>query len=162
MQLTHDYDSQINSGRDAEMNTTLDFLDAVKAKHGINSDYALAPVLGVTRSAVSKYRNKLDYLSDKKALLVASLLEINSGIVLAAVHAEKSKNEQEKAAWVSIWEKLGGVAAGLVVALVLGSAASPIEAKAGQVAHNVYYVKSRRRLNKNPFIAILQPFVPAF
>lgn len=126
------------------MNTTLDFLDAVKAKHGIPSDYALAPVLGVTRSAVSKYRNKLDYLSDEKALLVANLLEINSGIVLAAVHAERSKSDQEKAAWTSIWEKLGGVAAGLVVALALGSIPTPAQASPGGVANSVYYVKYRK------------------
>lgn len=38
------------------MKTTVEFLDAVKARRDLPSDYAAAKVLGVTRAAVSRYR----------------------------------------------------------------------------------------------------------
>lgn len=144
------------------MNTTKDYLEAVKAKTGAASDYALAPILGLTKQQISVYRNNKGFLGDETAIKVAEILEIDAAIVAAAVHAERAKSDQEKAMWTSMWEKLGGVAASLVVALALGSSPSPAQAAPGGVANSVYYVKSRRRLNPNPFLAILQPFTPAF
>lgn len=150
-------------GRDAEMNTTIEFLDAVKAKHGITSDYALSPVLGITRSAISKFRNGKDFLGGETAVKVAILLDIDPGIVLAAVAAERAKTEAEKAAWKSIYEKLGGIAAGLVVALALGSSPTPSFAEQEQnpFNNNIHYTKLRKRNRKtfNPILAIFEQFV---
>lgn len=110
------------------METTLQFLDAVKTRHGLTSDYSLAPILGVTRSAVSKFRSGKDFLGDSTALRVAELLEIDAGIVLAAVHRERAKTESEKAAWKAIIEKLGGIAAALLISVSGLSAPSPAQA----------------------------------
>jgi len=144
------------------MNTTIEFLDAVKTKTGAASDYALAPILGVTRSAVSKYRNGIDYLGDSTAMRVAEILEIEPASVLAAVHAERAKTAEEKAVWKFIYEKLGGIAAGALIALTATSAApTPASAAQKELSNSVYYVKSRRRLNPNPFLQILQPFLQA-
>lgn len=66
------------------MKTTIEFLDELKAKHGGISDYAIAPMLGVTRGAVSKYRVGKDYLGDATAIRVAELLEIDPAIIIAA------------------------------------------------------------------------------
>ncbi len=120
------------------MNTTIEFLDAVKSKTGTASDYAVANVLGVTRAAVSKWRNGHDFLGVDSAIKVAKILEIDSGIVIAAVHAERAKSDQEKAVWTSIFEKLGGLAAGVIVGLAL-SAPTPSQADDG--VKSVYYVK---------------------
>lgn len=139
------------------MNTSTQYLDAVKAKTGAASDYQLAKILSVSQQAVSKWRTKKDFLGDETAIKVAELLEIDSGIVIAAVHAERAKSESERNAWRSMFEKLGGVAAGLVIGLV---AVSPSPADAGEKGKSVYYVKCRRRLNPNPFLQILTPFLP--
>jgi len=132
------------------MKTTVEFLDALKAKTGAPSDYALAPILGVTRSAVSRYRNEKDYFSDEMALKVASILEIEPFIVLAAVHAERAKTEPEKAAWKSMFERLGGMAAAVVLGIAMQSptpsqAAPVLDSSASNFPNSVYYVKSRRR-----------------
>lgn len=87
------------------MNTTIDFLDAVKARAGVASDYALAPVLGVTRQQVSRFRNKVDYLGDPTAIQVARLLNIEPGYVVASAHAERAKSEDEKLLWKSILQR---------------------------------------------------------
>lgn len=142
------------------MNTTIEFLDAVKAKTGVPSDYALSPILEVTRSAVSRYRNGKDFLGDETALRVAKILEVEPATVLAAVHAERAKTAEEKAVWKLIYEKLGGIAAGALIAFTASTAApTPASAADNVQSNSVYYVKSRRRLNPNPFLQILQPFL---
>lgn len=144
------------------MNTTVEFLDAVKAKTGLPSDYAIAPVLGVTRSAVSKYRNGKDFLGEETALRVAHILDLEPAAVLAAIQAEKAKTDEGKAAWKLIYEKLGGIAASVAMAAILfPGSPTPASAATKELSNSVYYVKSRRRLNPNPFLQILNPFLPA-
>ena len=87
------------------MTTSIDFLDAVKARAHVASDYALAPILGVTRQQVSRFRNKVDYLGDSTAIQVAKLLEIEPGYVMASCHAERAKTDDEKAAWVAVLQR---------------------------------------------------------
>lgn len=132
------------------METTLHFLDAVKARHGLKSDYSLAPLLGITRSAVSKFRSGKDFFGDSTAIRVAELLEIDPAIVLASVHAERAKSEAEKTAWRSIIEKLGGIAAALLISLSGLSAPTPAQASTfdNNSASNMDYAKRRRRPNK--------------
>jgi hypothetical protein len=40
------------------MTSAAEYLDKIKAKHHLPSDYAAANLIGLTRSAVSKYRSK--------------------------------------------------------------------------------------------------------
>ncbi len=133
------------------MKTTNEFLNAVKAKTGAASDYALAQKLMVTRSAISKYRNNKSNLDDETCLKVARILEIDAGIVLAAIHSERAKTEIERSAWNSLFERLGGVAASVMIATTLFGNSAPVKASEQVVSHkNVYYVKSRKR-KKPPF-----------
>ena len=132
------------------MRTTIEFLDALKAKTGAASDYALAPKLGCTRAAISNYRNGRSYFDDETCLRAASILEIEPFIVLAAVHAERAKTEPEKAAWKSMFERLGGMAAAVVLGISMQSptpsqAAPVLDSSASNFPNSVYYVKSRRR-----------------
>lgn len=120
------------------MNTTQDYLDAVKAKTGATSDYQLAKIIGVRPQTISSLRVGRTHLGNENAIKVAEILDIDSGIVLSAVNAERAKNDQEKAAWASIWEKLGGVAAGLIVALALGSSPAPSYAETGVKSPTMY------------------------
>lgn len=101
------------------MNTTPEFMDAVKAKLSLPSDYTLAPVLGITRSSISKLRNGKDAFGDATAMRVAELLGIDAGFVIACAHRERAKTEAEKAVWTSMLEKLGGLAAALLLAPAL-------------------------------------------
>lgn len=113
------------------MSTTLDFLDAVKARHSIASDYKLAKVIGASKQTISSYRNGKSAMEDSIVLRVADLLDEDPAVMLAAVHAERAKRPEEKAAWRSIMERLGGAAACALLGLAL---VSPSPSQASQPA----------------------------
>lgn len=105
------------------MQTTNDFLDSVKEKHRLGSDYALAGCLGITRSMVSAYRTGKRMLGDGTAVRVAELLEVDPGYVLASIEAERTHNAAARKAWENLAElvKRHGVAAGLLLLAVIPS-----------------------------------------
>lgn len=123
------------------MKTSIEFLDAVKAKTGAVSDYQLAKILNVTRAGISSYRMKRSYFDDEMCLKVASILEIEPFLVLASIHAERAKTAPEKAAWLSAFEKFGGMAASFVFASALLAQPAPAEAAQVVGVNSVYYVK---------------------
>lgn len=84
--------------------TSLEYLEAVKTRLGISSDYALAARLGVTRSAVSKFQ-KGAVFGDDVALTVAEILGLNPLVVIAAANAERAKTPEQKARWTGLMEK---------------------------------------------------------
>jgi predicted transcriptional regulator len=125
------------------MNTSKDFLIAVKAKTGATSDYALAKLLDTSTTVISNYMTKNRPMSDDIGLKVASILEIDQGIVLAALQVERSKNETEKKAWTALFERLGGVAASVMIATTIFSNSAPVEASERVTSRNdVYYVNT--------------------
>jgi len=133
------------------MSKTNYYLDSCLAKTGAPSDYALAKILGITRSGLSKYRNNKTQMDDSVCLKVASILEIEPMIVISAMHAERARSEKEKAVWTALFEKLGGMAASVLIATTIFSTPAPVKASEQATSYNnVYYVKSRRRKRK-PF-----------
>lgn len=84
--------------------TSLEYLEAVKRRLGITSDYALAARLGVTRSAVSKFQ-KGAVFGDDVALTVAEILGVEPIVVIAAANAERAKTPEQKARWTGLMEK---------------------------------------------------------
>lgn len=123
------------------MKTTIEFLDAVKAKTGAPSDYAAAKLLGITRSQVSKYRTGQDYIGDKTAITIAKILNTDPGIIVSAVHAERAKDEAEKAVWKDIFERLGGLAASILLVFSFAMPSQDAQAVSIKSDNNVYYVK---------------------
>lgn len=81
------------------MNTTIEFLDAVKARHSLPSDYALAKKLDVSQQCVSRWRIGKDTIGDLAAIKVAKLLEMDQRYVVACAHAERAKQDDERALW---------------------------------------------------------------
>jgi hypothetical protein len=98
------------------MKTTIEFLDAVKTRHGLTSDYQLSKHLDCTHSAISNYRMKKNFLDDSIACKVADDLGLESAYVLACIAAERAKKPEVKKAWTHAAEMLCGLAA--VVAIV--------------------------------------------
>lgn len=87
------------------MKTTIQFLDAVKAKVGIESDYALAKRLGFPFSTMSNYRTGRRILDDDAALSVALALGIHPFEVIAAANVERAKTPEQRARWSGVMEK---------------------------------------------------------
>lgn len=134
------------------MNTTCGFLDAIKTRHSLPSDYALAKALGITHQMVSGYRAGKVFLGDSTAIQVGKLLEIDPAIVTAAAHLERAKKDDEKAVWNSILEKLGGLAALVLIGIGGLTAAPPAQASAGpQAQGNWHYVNRRRNGKRHKF-----------
>jgi transcriptional regulator with XRE-family HTH domain len=86
------------------MKTTIEFLDAVKEKLGIESDYGLAKRLGFSLSTVSNYRTGRRILDDDAALIVAQALDVHPFNVIAAVNAERAKTPEMRARWMGLVE----------------------------------------------------------
>lgn len=85
---------------------TPEYLDLLREKLHLPSDYALQKPLNVSKSAVSNYRNGRDFFSDAIAVRVAELAGIEPWKVLLDSHIERSKTPETKAAWVDLAEKI--------------------------------------------------------
>ena len=85
---------------------TQDYLDATKAKIGIQSDYALAKSLDISREYMSQLRSGKRPVSDEVALRIAKLLEVNPIQIIATANAERAKNPEIQAAWTTLMDKI--------------------------------------------------------
>lgn len=105
------------------MKNSIAFLEAVKAANGLTSDYQLSKFLGVTAQSISLNMLGKTFLGDETAIKVAVALKIDPAIILAAVHFERAKKAHEKAVWKGIFDRLGGLAASVLLGVALFSAA---------------------------------------
>lgn len=83
---------------------SVEWLDAVKTKTGIGSDYALAEELGITRQAICQQRAGKQEMSTRAAVTAAQILGVPVLVVLAAVmyHGDRVNNQQF---WLEVWER---------------------------------------------------------
>lgn len=132
------------------MNTN-DFLDAVKARHGLTSDYQLGKKMNWTSSRIANYRMGRSGMDEAACLEIAEALGMNALEVVAEINAEKAKEKGVQEFWRQVAKSArAGLAAGLV--LFMGSMvyAHPLPV---QAAASVYYDKkrrARRRLTLKP------------
>lgn len=84
---------------------TKEYLDLVRRRLDLPSDYALQKPLAVSKSQLSKYRTGNDSLSDAMALRVAEICGIDVAKVLLDMHIERSKTPEIRAAWAGLMEK---------------------------------------------------------
>lgn len=113
---------------------TISYLDAVKSRHGLKSDYQLGKFMDWGLSTVSGYRTGRRELSDDHCLQVAEALGLDVGEVLADIQAARAKTPETKRAWESVAKVFRGAAAVVlgviaVAALVVGNPA-PAQAAA--------------------------------
>lgn len=101
------------------MTTTIEYLEQLKIKANVSSDYALSKMLDISRSAVSNYRNGKSSFDDETCLKVASILEIEPIEVLINIHVERSTNPLVKDAFAEMLEKVSKVAAVCLFATVI-------------------------------------------
>ena len=103
------------------MNTP-QYLDLVRERLNVPSDYALQKPLGVSKAQLSHYRTGKDSMSDAMAMKVAELCGIPCAQVLIDMHMERSKTPELRAAWADIMEKISES----FKALLLGTSPSRI------------------------------------
>ncbi len=81
------------------MNTT-EYLEAVKKKYNLESDYKLSQKLNITRAAISKYKKKGTYLDNFTCYQVAEALGIEPQKVIIDIAIEKERNEDKRGFWL--------------------------------------------------------------
>ena len=124
------------------MKSTKDWLQEVKKRHAVTSDYALSKLLDVSRQHVSNWMLGNNTLSDYAALKVADALGINPLEVIASMNAERAARIVEKQAWERLAKKLATAA---MILIFSGISIAPEQSRAALpdrgVSSSVYYVK---------------------
>lgn len=82
-----------------EPNATNAFLNRLAALYELRSDYAIAAFLGVSRQHVSHWRREKVQFSDDQAVLVAERLDIPPIEIIAAIGAQRAREEKTRNAW---------------------------------------------------------------
>ncbi len=130
--------------------TTVEFLDEIKTKFSLQSDYALAKFLGMRQAMISRYRHGGTF-DQAIAIMVAEKLEISVGHVLACIEeerAERTKRPEVKAAWHKVAQSLAPTIAAVAVAISL--AGSPTPAQASSATSDDVYITRRKRRTDRP------------
>lgn len=81
------------------MNVTQRLIDEVKIGTGLESDYALANLLEVSRSTVSNWRTGRSQMDETAAIQVAEILELDPLAVLGALALERPHTERQAEVW---------------------------------------------------------------
>ena len=128
------------------MKSVSEYLDAVKKRLDLPSDYAAAKALGVTPSAISKYRLGRASFDDLTCLRVAEILGVDEIEVIAAANAARANDPRIRRVWENVWGKAtGATVTAAVAACIVGLAIAPSPAQsATRSADNVIslsYVK---------------------
>ena len=84
------------------METTLDFLERLKAKYDGASDYRASKLLQVSTSSISTWRCGKGGMGDKTAVKMAELLCEHPAYIMACVHAEKDESPQTQKVWAQV------------------------------------------------------------
>jgi predicted transcriptional regulator len=113
------------------MKTTADFLDALRIKLNLPSDGQLADHLGMHRQHMSRYRTMSGTFDDERAIQIADILEVDPVFVVACMHAQRAKREEEKAVWSRVAAMVSGVSAAVFVAVILSAVDLPTDAMNG-------------------------------
>ena len=121
------------------MKTTNEYLDEVKTKHSLRSDYALAIKLGTGTSLIVNYRKNNGHFSDTMAVKVAELLGIDPAEVLASANAERSKCPAAKSAWERMARSFSAGAMAIFIGVSLNFAPAPAQAEMVK-NHTIMYI----------------------
>lgn len=101
------------------METIKSLLDQAKAAKGVESEYALAKALELTKQQVSEYYKGKVIPSEFACLQIAKALGRNYEEIQAIVRIEAEKDEKRRDAWKEFYKKLGGIAAGFILAILV-------------------------------------------
>jgi hypothetical protein len=123
-------------------------LDECKAKLGVESDYALAKALDIHTGLISDYRALKREPDEYACLKFAEVLELDAEMLIVHFAARKAKNPKVKEYLQKYYERLGGLAAGIFLAVSLIMTPTPSEAapllKSG--ASTMYIMLNARRV----------------
>ncbi|WP_166425949.1 helix-turn-helix transcriptional regulator [Paraglaciecola sp. 20A4] len=86
------------------MYKSMQLIDMLKKKHTFRSDNDVAKKLGISRSAVSRYRNSTGSIDDKLAVEIAEMLTLDPFAVLASMRCERAARNNSPTD-INFWRK---------------------------------------------------------
>lgn len=101
---------QHNMGKGEEnrkMKWLEDYIDELKERLKLKSDYATAQYLGIPRQSMTKIRNNTALIGNDKCLKIANALKIDPIEIIATVNAQKEKDKDLKAMWIRLAKEKG-------------------------------------------------------
>ena len=116
---------------------TRHYLALVKRRHHIESDYALAKLLEVSRQAVSHWQAGRFTLGNRECFRVADLLGLSPELVVADIEAERAEKAGKDADaewWKDMRKKLGGALAAAIVGVGISGPSPDANAATARVA----------------------------
>lgn len=122
------------------MKTTNEYLDQVKQKLRLDTDYKLAKWLGSKTSVISKYRLKQRVMDNYTAAKLAEALGIDPMEVIAAAEAEREKDERKAEFWRKLMQKMSVAAA---IAAFLAFPINDLQAGGKATQHALCAIASR-------------------
>lgn len=140
--------------------TPSEYLDAAKARLGVESDYELAKRLEAPRGNITEIRQGKRGVPVEMAFRLAITLELDPASVVADLESQREKNEKRRSFWAGFLQRAAAVAA---LACTLALSYSAISGNEGAAlggaavvasatyflrrvyAHNLYYVKSQSK-----------------
>lgn len=133
------------------METTKQLYERAKAASGCKTAYEFAKRYGLTRQLVSNWVNGKNSFDDDHADLIAHLLNIDPGYVMACAQAERSKSAKSRSNWARL--------AALALAAGLSTGASAFDnnnfsARLYEV-HFTNYANKLRRMIKPRTLALI-------
>ena len=101
--------------------TGKELLSAVRTAQGLPSNYALARAVGIPERSLQRWNTGSHTPDDATAARLAELAGLDPDSVVAAMHAQRAADDQERSRWERIARRLegSGVAAALAVCAVL-------------------------------------------
>lgn len=124
------------------MQTTKQLIDRAKKAQGIESDYKLAHVLGITQSAITNWNSGRSHPDDAIAARLAVMAGQDPSMVIAELHAVRAKTPEVKALWLRMAHQLRHAVAavmftvGAAMLLIAGSPTSAEASTGSAQAHN--------------------------
>ncbi len=79
-----------------------DFLDAVRRRHKLTSDYQVGKLTGINPSRISMYRVGRREFDDETCLLFAKALDVGPMYVIANIQAERANKPDLRRVWKAI------------------------------------------------------------
>lgn len=153
----------IDQKRGCFMRTIMQVLDKAQRAQKVKSDYKLGLCLGIGAASLSNYRLGKTLPDEKACLKLAAAMDEDPGVLVAEMQAQRAKDDETRALWLSIAKRLqqGFASCKFLAALAIVSiaaAALPAWAAIGfisfSVEQSVYYVK--RMINRIVLIWIEQ------
>jgi protein-disulfide isomerase-like protein with CxxC motif len=116
------------------MKKTTDYLNDLKQKLGIVTDYELAKFLKTPRGTISRYQGKQRVLDDYTAAQVAEALGIDPMEVIAAANAEREKDKKKQEYWRKLLQNMA-----INTCLLIATALTINSLESGAISQNMHY-----------------------